>query len=174
MSRKTLDHERKYSSYELEVLAIVHALKKFRVYLLGIKFKIVTDCSAFTQTVKKSNLSPRIARWVMLLNEFNYEIEHRPGQRMKHVDALSRNPVMLITTDGIIPRIRQAQEKDEDLQKIVKEVEEKRNSNYVLKNKILYKYHEGDDLLVIPKTLQFEIIKKTHDFGHFGVEKVKK
>jgi len=46
MSRKTTDAEEKYTSYELEVLAIVHALKKWRVYLLGRKIKIVTDCNA--------------------------------------------------------------------------------------------------------------------------------
>ncbi|GBN48660.1 hypothetical protein AVEN_184780-1 [Araneus ventricosus] len=41
MSRKTSDTERKYSSYELEVMAVIEALKKFRPYVLGIPFKIV-------------------------------------------------------------------------------------------------------------------------------------
>lgn len=59
MSRKTKDAERRYHSYELEVLAIVAALKKFRVYLLGINFKIITDCAAFTTTVKKKEISAR-------------------------------------------------------------------------------------------------------------------
>lgn len=56
-SRKTTDAEQKYHSYELEVLAIISALKKFRHYLLAIPFKIFTDCSAFEQTMKK-----RVAR----------------------------------------------------------------------------------------------------------------
>ncbi|KAG5869626.1 hypothetical protein JTB14_009212 [Gonioctena quinquepunctata] len=47
MSKKTTSAEEKYSSYELEVLAIIQAVKKFRIYLLGIQFKIITDCSAF-------------------------------------------------------------------------------------------------------------------------------
>lgn len=55
MSRNTTDAERKYTSYEVEVLAIIEALKKFRVYLLGIKFKIKTDCKAFTMTMKKKD-----------------------------------------------------------------------------------------------------------------------
>ncbi|GBL90120.1 Retrovirus-related Pol polyprotein from transposon 297, partial [Araneus ventricosus] len=50
-SRKTSDTERKYSSYELEVMAVIEALKKFRPYVLGIPFKIVTDCIAFKQTM---------------------------------------------------------------------------------------------------------------------------
>jgi hypothetical protein len=50
---KTSQAESKYSSYELEVLAIIRALNKFRVYLLGIPFKIITDCRAFTLTMNK-------------------------------------------------------------------------------------------------------------------------
>ncbi|KAK9701290.1 hypothetical protein QE152_g30720 [Popillia japonica] len=46
-------------------------------------------------TMKKKNLVTRVARWALLLDEFNYQIEHRSGQKMKHVDSLSRNPVML-------------------------------------------------------------------------------
>lgn len=61
MSKKTSDVERKYSSYELEALAVVEALKKFRVSLLGKTFKIVTDSAAFQQTMQKKDLMPRIA-----------------------------------------------------------------------------------------------------------------
>lgn len=52
LSRKTTQAEMNYTSYELEVLAIVYALKKLRVYLLGLTFKIVTDCKAFNLTMK--------------------------------------------------------------------------------------------------------------------------
>ncbi|GFT47137.1 hypothetical protein TNCV_3747831 [Trichonephila clavipes] len=58
-------------------------------------FKIVTDCSAFQKTMQKKELITRIARWALQLEEFDYEIEHRAGSRMKHVDALSRYPVMM-------------------------------------------------------------------------------
>ncbi|GFS77486.1 retrovirus-related Pol polyprotein from transposon 17.6 [Trichonephila clavipes] len=100
MSKKTNTAEEKYDSYELEVLAIINALKKFRVYLLGQHFKIVTDCSAFQKTMQKKELITRIARWALQLEEFDYEIEHRAGSRMKHVDALSRYPVMMQKTFG--------------------------------------------------------------------------
>ena len=52
-SRKTSVEERNYHSYELETLAVVAALKAFRVYLLGIKFTVVTDCSAVRATAAK-------------------------------------------------------------------------------------------------------------------------
>lgn len=51
-SKKTTPAQAKYSSYELEAFAVIEALKKFRTYLLGNKFKIVTDCSDF----KKKNI----------------------------------------------------------------------------------------------------------------------
>ncbi|GBM30936.1 Retrovirus-related Pol polyprotein from transposon 297 [Araneus ventricosus] len=53
MSKKTTDAEKKYSGYELEALAVIEAVKKFRVYLLGIPFKIETDCSALEKTMQK-------------------------------------------------------------------------------------------------------------------------
>ena len=62
-SGKTTPAEAKYTSYELEVLAIVKALNKFRVYLLGMPFTIVTDCQAFTLTMGKKDLCVRVARW---------------------------------------------------------------------------------------------------------------
>lgn len=74
-SRKTNNAERNYQSYELEVLAVIEALKKFRVYLLGLEFKIITNCIAFTQTMKKKDVSAKIWRWASLLEDFNYTIE---------------------------------------------------------------------------------------------------
>lgn len=83
---KTSLSEEIHSSYDLEDLAIVEALKKFSVSLLGTKFKIVTDCSAFQKTIVKIDLVTRIAKWALLLEEYDYEIEHRLGQRIQHVD----------------------------------------------------------------------------------------
>lgn len=109
-SEKTTLAEKKYCSYELEGLAIVKSLRKFKVYLLGILFRIVTDCRAFALTINKKDLYIRVARWVLLLEEFDYVIEHRPDTSMVHVDALNRNPpiCMLINSceDGLAARLR--------------------------------------------------------------------
>jgi len=89
MSRKTNGCEEKYSSYELEALAIVNALKKWRIYLLGKCFTMVTDCNAFAITIKKDDLPPRVARWAMALQEFEFKVQHRAVTKMRHVDALA-------------------------------------------------------------------------------------
>ncbi|GFV98154.1 retrovirus-related Pol polyprotein from transposon 17.6 [Trichonephila clavipes] len=116
MSKKTNTAEEKYENYELEVLAIINALKKFRVYLLGQHFKIVTDCSAFQKTMQKKDRITRIARWALQLEEFHYEIEHRAGSRMKHVDALSRYSVMIVRNDTLTSKLKKAQEEDDNIQ----------------------------------------------------------
>jgi len=61
ISKKTSEAQQKFTSYELQVLSIVEALKKFHVYLLGLRFKKVTDCAAFTKTLEKRELATRVA-----------------------------------------------------------------------------------------------------------------
>lgn len=75
----------------METLAVVESLKKSRSSLLGIKFTVVTDCNSLKATSEKK-LITRIARWWLQLQEFTFNVKYRPGNRMKHVDALSRNP----------------------------------------------------------------------------------
>lgn len=82
VSGKTTEAEEKYHSYKLEVLAIIKTLHKFRIYLSGISFKIVTDCRAFTLTMNKRDLFVRVAKWALLLEEFSYTIEYCAGKSM--------------------------------------------------------------------------------------------
>lgn len=171
MSRKTTDAEKNYCSYELEILAVIEALKKFRVYLLGIRFKIMTDCAAFQLTMNKKDLSTRVARWILLLEEFDYTVEHRPGVRMKHADALSRNPVVMVIQDGLINALRAAQERDESVKAILKILQNQEYEDYVTQNGLLYKEINGNLQLVIPVKMQNEIIRRAHEPGHFAVRK---
>lgn len=173
MSKKTTSAEEKYNSYELEVLAVINSLKKFRVYLLGRKFKIVTDCSAFQKTMEKKELVTRVARWALILEEFDYSIEHRAGSAMRHVDSLSRNPMVMIVNDGIIERVKNAQNKDKELMDIKSAIDEPKNKDYCIKNDVLYKYKDGVELLVVPKRMQTEVIRRVHENGHFNHTKVK-
>ncbi|GFU45146.1 retrovirus-related Pol polyprotein from transposon 17.6 [Trichonephila clavipes] len=138
-SRKTTAQHEKYSSYELEVLAIIEALKKFRSYLLGTKFKIITDCDAFQKTMHKKDLPAKIARWALMLEEFDYEVCHRSGRQMNHVDALSRYPIMMISSHDITQKIKEAQNKDEFISQLKSAIKITSSAEYSLKNEILYK-----------------------------------
>lgn len=57
-SHRTTAAESKYHSYELECLAVVYAVKKFHIYLLGIKLKIIIDCDNFHLTFNKQTINP--------------------------------------------------------------------------------------------------------------------
>ena len=99
-SGKTSVAEEKYANYELEVL--VKALRKFRVYLIGISFKVVTDCKAVMLIMSKKDLCVRVARWALLLEEINYTpyiVEHCQVKSGSHVDELSRNPLPMLLND---------------------------------------------------------------------------
>lgn len=89
-SRSTTELERKYHSYELEALAVVESLERFRYYLIGKKFVVVTDCNSLKLTQEKQNIVPRIARWFLRIQEFDFTIQYRSASQIEHVDALSR------------------------------------------------------------------------------------
>lgn len=175
-SGKTTSAEARYASYELEVLAIIKALRRFRVYLLGIPFKIVTDCRAFALTMNKKDLCVRVARWALLLEEFQYGVEHRPGKSMTHVDALSRNPLptclVIDESDAsLTARLRGAQEEDDGVKRLRGLVLQGRAPDYVLRGDLLFKESEGDVYMVVPKRMQTQIIRRAHEQGHFSVDK---
>lgn len=176
-SRLTTPEESLYHSYELETLALVESLKRFRVYLVGIPVKIVTDCSAVRATFLKKDMQPRIARWWLSVQDFDIQIEHRPGERMKHVDALSRNPVsisMLSEADWIVT----LQMEDPKVWNIYRKLQinaadSELKANYVLENGRVCKIiHDGSHRPVIPKASRFSIMRKYHDdIGHVGLRK---
>lgn len=90
-SRKFVDAELRYTTTEQELLGVVHALKVWRCYLEGVKFKVVTDhCpNTFFQTLPE--LNRRQARWAETLQMFEFDWEYRPG-RINVADPLSRIP----------------------------------------------------------------------------------
>ncbi|GFY35441.1 hypothetical protein TNCV_195341 [Trichonephila clavipes] len=120
---------------------------------------------------KKKELITRIARWAIQLEEFDYEIEHRAGSRMKHVDALSRYPVMMVCNDTLTSKLKKAQEEDDNIQTLKSLLEKQESEEFFERNGILYKYLNGRELIVTPKAMQAELIKLIHENGHFSVGK---
>jgi hypothetical protein len=67
-----------------------YALQKFRNYLLGSHFKFFTDHSALKYLVNKPVLEVRICRWLLLFQEFSFEVIGKPGKLNVGPDHLSR------------------------------------------------------------------------------------
>ena len=91
-SRTLNSAERNYSVTELELLSIVFACEKFRVFILGYPVIVLTDHQALTFLFHCRLRNARLTRWTLLLQEFNLKVDYIPGSE-NIVDALSRNPV---------------------------------------------------------------------------------
>ena len=76
--------------HDLELGAVVFALKIWRHYLYGTKCTIFTDHKSLQHTLDQKMLNSRQRRWVELLNDYDCEIKYHPGKVIMIVDALSR------------------------------------------------------------------------------------
>ena len=79
-SRLMTTTERNYSVTEREALGMVYALNKFQHYLLGNRVFFHVDHQALLYLIQKPNLHGRLARWMLLLQEFDFVIIHTPGK----------------------------------------------------------------------------------------------
>ncbi|KAL5251261.1 hypothetical protein ACHWQZ_G016828 [Mnemiopsis leidyi] len=94
-SRTLNQHEKLHSAVEKEACAIVEAVRKWRHYLSGRKFLLVTDQQAVSFLFSKRNVrgtakNEKIARWRVELSCFDFEIKYRPGTANLAADCLSR------------------------------------------------------------------------------------
>lgn len=188
-SRQTTPDEQKLHSFELETLAVVSSLQKFRVYLLGIKFTIFSDCHALRSTFTKRDLVPRISRWWIQFLEFDCTIEYRPGDKMAHVDCLSRKPVEIgnddvhtldILTIKAEDWITTVQSGDTEVKRIKEILEDPETAKvasickeYRVKNGRVFKViDDKTERWVVPRNVRWQLLKANHDdVGHFGFSK---
>lgn len=165
--------ESKYHSFELETLAIIYALKRFRIYLYGLKFKIVTDCNSLTLALKKRDINPRIERWALELQNFDYELVHREGKKMTHVDGLSRaNGILVVEGNSFEANLALCQSRDPTIAALCKELEKRENKFFELRNGLVYRKNAENLLLYVPVDMETNILYKYHDeMCHIGIEK---
>lgn len=90
MSKKLNAAQRNYSITELECYAAVLSVKKFRAYIEGHPFTIITDHASLKWLMGCTDLSGRLARWSLKLQGFDFKIEHRKGSQNIVPDTLSR------------------------------------------------------------------------------------
>jgi len=121
-SRILCKAEQNYNTTEKELLAIVWAVKYFRPYLYGTKFKIVTDHRPLIWLFNITDPGSRLIRWRLKLEEYDYEIVHKAGK--------SRNPTP--TDDQHVNSISRRNEEEEEREYTEEE-----------KRQILYEYHDA-------------------------------
>nr|XP_047142341.1 uncharacterized protein K02A2.6-like [Hydra vulgaris] len=198
LSRTLSDAETRYSNIEREALAIVWSAHRARHFLLGRKFKLISDHRPL-EFIFDSNkelpkvTSARILRWAIQMMAFDYEISYKKGENIPHADALSR-----------LSFLPQDEEKDQEtfihlvesdivnLEQIIKETENDRvlmdiktrirKNNWSrcsvrerpyksIRNKLTIEKGIvcNGDLIVPPKTMRKIFIKSIHDDIHCGI-----
>lgn len=179
-SRSLTACERKYFPTELECLAVLWAIEKFRCYLEGYKFTVVTDHASLVWLNNLKDPCGRLGRWAVRLQQFDYRIVHRKGKEHEAPDALSRNP---LPYDGVSVDLMEVVDASEDAW-YNKQIER------VLADPDSYPSWkvEGQQLLklvshglgpaqwnrVVPKERRAEVLQECHDSplaGHYGVNK---
>lgn len=101
-SRTLHSSERAYSTSEKECLGVIWALGHFRPYFEGSHVKVVTDHNSLRWLSRPSPFG-RLARWCLRLQDFDFEVIHKPGISNSVPDALSRNPTSSGKVADLLP-----------------------------------------------------------------------
>ena len=199
VSRCLTNYESNYSTSELELLAIVYSVLKLKYYLLGKKFKIKTDHQALIFLLKTSFYTARLMRWTLILQQFDYDVEHCKGSDNIIADYFSRNPPeknasvidlwgkndsFLNDGTGSIKVInawfpefkhfKEMQKQDEFISNIKSKIENDKAPEYRIYNDLIFHKYKQDKnwKLVVPYCFQERLVHEMHlRIGHGGLFK---
>ncbi|GMG17194.1 unnamed protein product [Aspergillus oryzae] len=199
-SRKLVQAELNYDIHDKELLAIVSAFKKWRVYLEGAQHQIIvkSDHKNLTYFTTTKELTRRQARWAETLSQYDFRIEHCKGLENDQADALSRRPDHEIKGKIIETAILKQHEdgsigyNKQTLAAVTVEIKDPTRHLIAKANKkdkvLTQKLEASDDLFTkdkdgivyyrnliwVPQKLRNMIIQEHHNNstqGHFGAEK---
>lgn len=165
MSAKLSATQRNYHVTERECLAVLTAIEKFRQYVEGTKFTVVTDHASLVWLRNFKDPAGKIARWALRLQAHDFDIKHRKGTHMVVPDALSRaiDAIELVdmatTTDEAYQLLRTAIERDPN------EHVDFRVDNGVIIKHVGVQYTTDDDgwRIVVPTDFRNEVLQRCHD-----------
>ena len=189
-SRQLKPHELNYSTHDLELAAVIFALKIWRYYLYGAKCEVYIDHKSLKYIFTQKDLNLRQGCWLELLKDYILDIKYHLDKANVVTDALSRKPkgmiASLLTTNpqlvlqievilsieqiqlatlqiasSIVDNIKKHQQDDLGLAKLIKKVEEGFNQNFLLKDGVLW----FQNRLCVPNNLELkkELLKEAHD-----------
>jgi hypothetical protein len=182
-SQKLKENERNYATHDLELATIVHALRKWRLYLTRKRFKLRIDHNVLKYLFDQPTLNARQIRWLDFLCEYDFDIKHIKGKENKVVDALSRKVHQLHATaismyrTEIKDRILEAANVDLQYRGLVAKLQQherpQTKESYTLGTNGLLLYKNR---VYVPNAqeLKLAILKEMHNVayaGHLGYQK---
>ena len=166
-SRKLNKVKQKCSAHEKEMIALVHCLLAWHVYLLGPKFVVRTDNVANTLFNTPKKLSLKQARCQELLQEYDFMWEHKLGKHNEVANALSHKQVQEYVAaltrmeSNFMDRIKESAKLDATYQKLVQDVTAGLVRHYWLEDGLLHA--KGGKPFVPSGKIRRELLKETHD-----------
>lgn len=192
-SRSLSRAEMNYSTTEKECLAVVWATSKFRPYIYGRPFSVVSDHHSLCWLANLKNPCGRLARWSLRLQEFDMVIQYKSGKQHSDADCLSRAPVEPAGGEDDVSfvcavqatTVAKQQRNDQELRPLIDFLEGHTStaprlfsrglSSFCLINNVLYKKNFTPNgrsiLLVVPTPLREDVLQACHDepsAGHLG------
>jgi hypothetical protein len=196
MSKKLSATQCSYSAYEKELYAILCALNEWKHYLYESTHKtvIVTDHNPLQYVLKQKKVTPKLARWIDTLQQFNLSIIHQSGKKNIVADSLSRREdhddgkemrgeqraewvkAVLATThvsvvvSGLIDEIKSAYSDDMECELILRQP---KKYNFYMKDGLLLRHNH---CIYVPnsRSLRTKLLREVHDAptgGHLGISK---
>ena len=173
-SRTLRNAEFNYSTTDREFLGLVESVQHFRSYLLGRKFRAFTDHQALPSMLKRPPLNTRHARYIMKLEEFDFELLYKKGSQNIQADFMSRMTPFVAAPVAIHSNVeewRTDQAQDPDIKQRIEDIRRgRRPVGFTIDESGLLCYY-GNRVIPAPRIDEF--IRKYHSCGHFSTSKVR-
>ena len=100
-SRQLKPHEKNYPTHDLELAAVIFALKSWRHYLYGERFEVFSDHKSLKYLFTQKDLNLRQRRWMEYMEDYDFDLQYHPGKANVVADALSRKTVSSLASLAI-------------------------------------------------------------------------
>ena len=177
--------ERNYSTIEKEALAAVLAVKEFYPYLYGFHFTLLTDHNPLTSL--KGIKDGGLMRWILFLQQFNFEFKYTPGNMLQNADTMSRIASVISDCSCSLGSISEAQLKDDQLSQAIKALQKGESLPHkiapglhraFLQDGVLYHQFWQSSVspcaaqLVVPTSMRDKVLTQPHNqVDHLGIHK---
>ena len=191
--------ERKWSVTEREAYALVWAVNYFRQYLLGNKFELISDHRHLVYLRNIKNPTPKIARWLLKLEEYNFAVIYKKGNLNTNADVMLRlagnlktDTIELTEFSNVVTKeeIAEAQHQDKLMQEVMMTIATWNETSNVTKSlqpffekkdelfmdeDIMYRQVSDEHIqIILPPSLHEKVLWILHDsptVGHLGVDR---